>query len=340
MSASRLISLVLLLLILALAAGVFWRSKTRPSGSLPAWAEFFTPNEYTEFMRLVRTQFADQAATFDEDMGAVCVQPPGREQRTFGLENIAKTCRQAGRSEWEALVSRHFQLTRAEGSGSELCRQGYAAVRDRLTVRLFAKPDVPGNLVPTIFCREDLPDILTVLMLDTPEMMESVRREDAAGWGVPETELFTRALRNTAVQYPPQENKPEPGTARIYIYEEGSYGSATALSLASHTAAVGRHGSLVAVPVRQLCLALPLDDVHDLTFMPGLAAAAERACKEGPYSISPAIYWHRGADGFVRLSCRFADGKLEFTPPAEFLRQFENDVQQQSQSAPADRNPN
>jgi hypothetical protein len=86
---------------------------------------------------------------------------------------------------------------------------------------------------------------------------------------------------------------------------------------------VGRAGSLIGLPTRQIFLALPLNDAECFKRLHVLAAMIQRSCENQPGQITDQIFWYRdGKYVEIPYELNVAKRRFGFDAPDEFKKTF------------------
>lgn len=292
------------------------------TGSVPGWATFTAAADYEHFMKEVRAYFRKRniAITLNDDR----VQPVGGNH-ILGLRNLAQLCRQADRSEWSGIVAKQFDLLLANAAKAADRTQPapeFSDIADRLRIRLYREDQI-GAHAAQLVCRRDMEGVLTVLVEDRPETMQTISRGDAAAWGKSDDELFAiaeRHLRNA--DFTLQEAKFDDKLSILFARDDCNYTSSRALILDLLKDCVGTYGSLVTVPNRHCLFVVPVEVPQAIQLVGKVMGGTLDLFKEGPGSISPHLYWYYEGE-FTRVSYPEADGTVGLKLPHVFNRMME-----------------
>src|SRR5688500_18659666 len=95
---------------------------------VPAWADFLDEAGYREFLALLENDLRERGLRHQLGDGFVLVHHPpghqGSEPQRFGLINLAQACNLAPRTEWPAIIARHFRIMLQSVDGGMLDRLG------------------------------------------------------------------------------------------------------------------------------------------------------------------------------------------------------------------------
>jgi hypothetical protein len=278
-------------------------NRSDPDQPAPGWASFFgTLDRVDRFEAAVLAHFQAAGISIALADGLVHVRSGPDDGAQFGLMNLGQVCAASPESDWPRLIADHFAMMRRTRRSEDAVKEAlgdFDSIAPRLVVRLWERADLPAG-TGEYLVTSAIEGLAGVLSLDLPESIRSVKREEADAWDIPEADLFARALENVESLAAIQTMAvPLPGGGDITVFHsqaagDGGYYIAT-LALRPHhlAAARGRHGALVALPVRHAILALPLDDAESLTRIHALIAITLGMHRDGPGSISRRIFWLR-----------------------------------------------
>ena len=285
--------------------------------AVPEWAAFFTPDEYTAFLDVVRAELDKGGAQYTIDDGFVRMAGSDGE---FGLSNLAQLAHVSERSEWPQLVSSHFSNLRAS-TGRDLDALGgdFEAVRSMLRVRLLADESMGGMSLGDIGgSRAFAPGILMALVYDFPDSTASVPPNHVEGWPLEADAVWEVAIDNVQLEaQPTRRDVPAQGGAFTLEVDDSFYVATRALRMADELPP-GTVDAVFAVPNRQMLLWHAIRDLSVVGAMQGMMQVASKAFLDGPGSISNQLYWWH--DGHVvHLPVNVDGNRIAFVPPDEFV---------------------
>ena len=301
---------------------LFWRSKTPPVP--PAWANFFTPEQYEHFIECVAAHFHGQKRRFTLGDGVVYVEdrkPGGKHQ--LGLLNLAQMCANNEPKDWAEIVTDHFRTLEKSYSEQKVLEEridDFGRVAELLAVRLWPLEYLADLDRDKILHRQELPGTISALVFDLPSSIRNVTPEEVKSWGKSETELFRIGLANVMENCIPDVSEQDlgEGITLTLFSDESFFVASHALLLEEHPDCLGPFGTLVGIPHRHVMLAFPIQDLRVLQaihMMIPIIAGMER---DGPGSISPLLYWYKDGD-YTNLPYRIDKNTLNFTPPEDFV---------------------
>ncbi len=290
----------------------------------PAWANFFTPEQYQKFVERVAAHFKSQKREFTLGDGVVYVEdrvPGGKHQ--LGLLNLAQMCARNETEEWAEIVSDHFRTLEKSYSEQKVLEEridDFGRVAELLAVRLWPEEYLAELERNKILHRKELPGTISALVFDLPSSIRNVTPDECKSWGKSETELFRIGLANVMENCIPDVSEQDlgEGVTLTLFSDESFFVASHALLLDEHPACIGAFGTLVGVPHRHVMLAFPIEGLRVLQaihMMIPIIAGMER---DGPGSISPLLYWYKNGE-YTNLPYRIEKNTLNFSPPEDFV---------------------
>ena len=239
------------------------------------------------------------------------------EPARYGLTNLAIRASSVPEEEWAMVIADHFDLL--EHSQNTIASIGenprLEDVCEMLAVRLFHPGSLgrgsPGELVGSYAAREDLPGLLTVLVLDGENWVRTLGRETTDPWGVELSDLFAIGMKNLKgrITYTVKQGQTDGGTDFFILEADSLVASSIVLRLREVEGMIGTHGSIVSVPLRDLVLVSPLGDTTDTNLCTVLGNLSGGLCGEFEGAISPDLYWTDG-QAYIRLGTPEARARL------------------------------
>jgi hypothetical protein len=290
----------------------------------PAWANFFTPEQYRTFLEKVADHFSGRKRRFTLGDGVVYVEdgkPGGQHQ--LGLLNLAQMCARNETKDWAEIVTDHFRTLEKSYSEQKVLEEridDFTRVEELLAVRLWPEDYLADLDRNKILHRKELPGTISALVFDLPSSIRNVTPEEVKSWGKSETELFRIGLANVMENCIPDVSEHDlgDGITLTLFSDESFFVASHALLLEEHPECIGPFGTLVGIPHRHVMLAFPIEDLRVLQaihMMIPIIAGMER---DGPGSISPLLYWYKDGE-YTNLPYRIEKNILNFSPPEDFV---------------------
>jgi hypothetical protein len=284
----------------------------------PEWAGFMAAEEFRRFDHLLRQELRATGVPHRVDMnqGMVHVQHPDGEPHHLGLGNLAQVCH-GDPEQMPEHIAQHLRLMIAghaeRESFVESLQGNWEAAAPYLKLRLY--PAELGPAAEHLVARRPAEGLLAALVLDLPDSIASVTPELLQSWGRPEADVLDQALAQTRDE-PAEETAEQVQGVRVHLIGGDSHFVATRLLWLAD--ALPEAGALVAAPNRHVLVYHPITDLTVVKAVEVVAGLARTFYDQGPGSISPALYWLRGAE-LMLLPSEFRGDTLHFTPPQRFL---------------------
>ena len=297
---------------------------TKSERSAPIWANFFSLEQYAQFLGYVHDYLRENELIATVENGLVTI--PADNQK-LGLQNLAQLCFHSPSEHWQTIIFSHFQRVRVTSNEAEIRAQANATFEemvDKLAIRMWPKAMLEATNSAELVTREYIPDVISVLVYDNPESISTVSWSTIKNWDLPIDYIFERALANVR-----ENDRPKLTTVRlddtleIIVFLSDSFFMTThALFLDNFEACLGSYGTLVGIPHRHALLCFPINDSSVLDVLSNLVIATYNMHNEGPGSISPFLYWYTG-DEYIQLPYSIDENQMTFLPPDSFVALLE-----------------
>jgi hypothetical protein len=285
--------------------------------AVPDWASFFTADEYTAFLDVVKADLDRSGAQYSIDDGLVRIS--GSEE-AFGLSNLAQLAHVTERNEWPQLVAGHFANLRATtGRDLDALAGDFDEVKSTLRVRLLADESMGGmSLADVRGSRAYAPGILEVLVYDFPDSTASVPPDHVEGWPLDADAVWEVAIDNIRLEpQPTRQEVPAQGSVFTMAVDDSFYVATRSLRLADELPP-GTKDAVFAVPNRHMLLWHAIHDVSVVGAMQAMMQVTSKAFLDGPGSISDQLYWWHDGE-VVHLPVRAQGKSIDFMPPDTFV---------------------
>lgn len=301
----------------------------KPSDSGP----FASKAEGERFLAAVFAEFERRRMPFTFEDGYICPRTPEGQpghDMSYGLTNLAQGCAAAGEKKWGAAIRRHFDRLFADEMKHEAMLrdlEDYAKVRSKLVVRVFDAAEAAGEglrLVTTKIA----PGLVGALCIDLPEVTRSVSPETVRAWKKSASMLFAEAMSNVErmskakLQAVSREEDGAPKSPLYAVLGRTIYTAALAMRIGSFKRAMGRFGTIVALPTRESLLLAPFDDVTIVPTISDVMFIAAGMHREGPGSVTPKVFLVREGE-WTEIPYTLSENGLEIRPPKVLVKALE-----------------
>jgi hypothetical protein len=286
---------------------------------------FSTAQQLSNFQDKIRNYLMSEGYdnVIFEDM--LVILDPSDKQK-LSTWNIAQICAQTPDTEWNTIISDHFSnLFKAEAETVEYNnkKENFENVKSLLRLQLY--PENYLEQVPfqdEIISRTDIQGTLSVLVIDLPSSVQSVKKSDSTVWDLSEQELFSIALENTLTAGSINHSSVDAGGFYLQALEgENILSAVQVFNLEKFNDCYGEHGSIVSIPTRHFILCYPINDLSVVKAIQTIAISTSGMNKSGPGSLSPYLYWYK--DGvFKKQLYSLENNTFNFAPTEEFIAEL------------------
>jgi len=293
----------------------------------PSWAVFLSEPAWEAFLQTLELELAEQGceATGAGDVLEVRTDASEMPLR-IGLRPLAQRCAAVEEARWPEVISAHLEgLFRGRRELHTLARGDFAAVRERLRLRLYPEEVLASEPVVRLVHQRVATGVIAALAMDSPNALASVPAEDFEAWGEPLEEVWGLAREQTR-EVP--ELRERVGIARDLFFEAHQGPSflvaSQVLFLPEDRGGVDTEpfGRLVAVPTCHLLLSHAIRDARVLLAVQAMGAQALLSFHHGPGSLSPHLYWLSArSEELMLLPTEVHRKGLAFRPPDAFVEQ-------------------
>jgi hypothetical protein len=292
------------------------------SEEVPQWADFFTKEEYTAFLKELDIYFQSKGLQPTLDGSSVKVEGGAFGAQQLGLTNVAQVCKQDEPEHYQEVISAHFEaMERGEVFRQEFEKiaDNYEKVKSYIGVRLYPQHYM-DNLPKDIFIGKAFADdMYAMLIFDMPDTITNIKPDQAEKWDTTFEDLFETGVRNTRTNNPLEISSYDFGEFKIWFAQADHFFVPNIMfELENRPDLVGEYGALVGVPHRHAALIYPINGMELIQAINGLIPTIHGMHREGPGSLSPSLLWyHQGK--FINLPYEIDEQSMKFTPPASFV---------------------
>ncbi|WP_440132981.1 hypothetical protein [Chitinophaga sancti] len=294
--------------------------------------DYFTPEEYSQFMTLLDEYLGAQEIVYTVDDHILTVSTDRYGSSRLGIINLVQACKQMPADEWREHIQLHFeQLEQSHNYMQEFSASAheYDKIKDLLGVRLYHNSFLDNVEENTTLTKQVTEDIMAMLVFDLPNAVMSVDGEYPEIWNKTNDELFTTGIANIKNKYELVPQQQELGDKKCWsIHNEHLYSPNVLLDMDNYPEIIGTYGTILAVPNRHLVLLYPIESMEVIEIVNMFTRIVPHMNLQGPGSISPCIYWHYN-DVFTNIPFEGNDEEVGIYPPENFveiLNKINNDV--------------
>lgn len=311
---------IIALLLIVLIWGCFDETVKHYSAR-PAWASYFSQNEWNIFCAKVEKFLNAKGITHDfiEDYLEIEL---GDSTPILGLNNISQSCSFKDMSEWDLLIDEHFTMViNAMESQNQFLEyaKDFSNVKDSVCIRIWPEEYFGQIGKSNSIYKEDFEGTISAVVFDLETTVMQVSPDYLEDWQIDESELFAIAFNNTKRLYEPivsQHNIVEDIDDPIFLLESDTfYAASHAYFLDDYQ---GTYGTIFSIPTRHVLLCYPINDLNVAHVINNFMYITNQFDVEGPGSISSNIYWKNETD-VMTLPYELSSSGIEFYPPDEFI---------------------
>lgn len=285
----------------------------------PDWAlPLGTPERFRSFMNLIDGYFRKKGLKVEITPDGVRTSEP---ESVFGYDNLLQSCVGLDVVAMKQQVTGHFDsLMRGLLDSDALALQlhDWNFAKDRLRIRLWDETHFHKQVQGVV--RKDVPGLLSVLSIDTPDSIMTAGDDLPKRWNVEIDELFRIALANSLAEFNPDRHlfQSERPDGPFALEDQSLCFASLVLDPAKLQELCGKHGAFIALPIRNTILVAPfvtLADMSDLNVIYGLCVGIH---KQGPGSLSERVWWVK--DGrWIEIDISMHEKRIVVRPPEEFV---------------------
>jgi hypothetical protein len=294
-----------------------WLDRLRGGGEVPDWAPFTQVSDHKRFLDAVHRDLRDRGLSFEEIGGGGLRLANGN---VLGLANLAQAWNLTPDADRAKVMRDHFDrlFRHWDEAAEDKPKPSFDEVRGQLRMRLVPDDFAASAREVTFVHRPFAPGIVAAVAIDWPDRVEFVDPERLVDWGQTPEQVFDLALDNVlANEAVTVERTGDPKAPASFLLGDSYYVSAHAVRLDRFIVPATPHGAVFSVPNRHAVIVQPIRDVSILGSIRVMLVATADMYREGPGSVSPALYWWR--DGAISvLPGKAANGVIEFQPPDAF----------------------
>jgi hypothetical protein len=289
---------------------------------VPEWADFFNAKEYSSFIIEIERYFKRLSIAHEILDGVIQVEGSLFGFNQLGLVNVAQVCKQNTIADYSELITEHFNSLIRSNKFNEDFKDiitDFDKAKTYLGVRLYNDDYFEQvGLVNTIgtYLTEK---VYSTLVFDLPDSINNVKPEEAEKWGKDSSELIMLGIKNIKQKYEWEITEEKIGNFSIwFIQSEHFFAPNIIFDLENRKELLSDNGALIAMPHRHAVLIYPIKTIEVVEAINSLIPIIYGMNQEGPGSLTNQLYYYKN-EILINLPYQLSDGKIEFTPPKEFL---------------------
>jgi hypothetical protein len=273
--------------------GLFDFLKKRNKQILPEqYQGIISKDDYKFVIELaVKYHTEKQINVLSTDNGDILTEMDGGQQHRY-LDNLVRVLSGNDKYLWETITFEHFDKIQEHGSAYNYLFSDFEYASQFLRV-LIKDEDIgfQGKAFEHVH-RVDYPKTRTYLVLEFEDQFRYINPEDAEKWNVNREELFNTAIANTPGNEIDIKEVKFTDEFTVYFFKSGDFSASLTLDLKNRADfAIGRYGSMVAIPTKGTAFVHPIETGKVLDLAYALYPTVEKFFNEDPSSINTNFYW-------------------------------------------------
>lgn len=228
-------------------------------------------------------------ARFDFPDSLLLPLEDGRLMRTDPTDLLSSL---EGLEEEDALD--HARAFAAEAAADLAQHQPAGSTQGQLRVRLYADSALPDGALELLVARPFVDGVHEVVVLDFPDRIQPLPRNQLDGFGLTEQQAFTQAVAGSLEEPVQSDSMDALGTTVVHIGGEHTYTGAQLHDLGRHLGDAP-HGALVLFPSPPVVMAHELGESDPVAAMRTLQQLGARFYADADKPITESVYWWRPA---------------------------------------------
>ena len=225
--------------------------------------------------------------------GTIKLKNIGEEHREtqFHLDNLVRICKSSHPNEWKSIVNDHFSKFDSNPAKEKYIQKDFdfAAPMIKVLVRLFEDFQALEEFV----YRVDFPGTHTFLILDYDNKFHFIRKDQTQEWEKTTPELFEIALDNIAQEEIIINEGTWDDTYEMFSFFSGDFSASFMVDLQRNAHfAIGKYGSVVAIPTKGSALVHPINGTTALNFISSFYKAQQNFFNEDAVPITDKFFWY------------------------------------------------
>ena len=297
----------------------FFKRKNKPE--VPEWASFFSPDEYSKFLKAIEKYFYQKNVTYTLGDGMINAGPNDFGFNILGLTNVAQVCKFDDNRSYNEVVSQHFEtMLRVNEFDKDFNKiiDDYEQIKEYLAVRLYDEGYFSSVGKENVVGYTFVGNIYAALVFDLPDGIISIKPEQAEKWNKDFDELIATGIRNIRAKCPIDLSEEPFNDIKIWLAQGDHFFSGNILfDLEKYPQLVGSYGSLIGIPHRHGVIIYPINDIAAVTAINELIPLINGMHQEGPGSVSNQLLWY--ANGKIEdQPYKIDDDTIQFFPTDNF----------------------
>lgn len=213
------------------------------------------------------------------------------EEMQCHLDNLVRRCKNEDKKDWQDIVNHHFNRMSIDPHKTKYIYKDFDFAQSM--VKFVVRHESTFDKKMGFVCRVDLQGTFTFLVLDTDEAFQYIRKQDIKEWEKTEEELFEIAFENVAAEKIEINQFHWKEQFEAYAFFSGDFSASYIVDLEKNAPfAIGKYGSVVAIPTKGSAIVHPLNGATALDFIVSFYETLTSFFTEDEVPISNRYYWY------------------------------------------------
>jgi hypothetical protein len=255
------------------------------------------------------------------DNGDIVYEKENSCEAHFYLDNLLRKYIQADDSEKNKEIQSHFTKLKDQTKAYDYLYKDFDYAKQFLKVLLKADDILPNN--DYFVCQKHYQGILTYLVLDFEEQFHYVEKRKVHLWGINENELFEIAKDNIRKEEIEINQYNYEDKYDVFVLLNGDFSASYTLLLEQELDfAIGRLGTLVALPTKGTAFLYPIEKDNVLDVIVTIYPSIEQFFNEDPGNITLDFYWYYNGQYQIFEKEPNDDGTITINNPKKLTELF------------------
>jgi hypothetical protein len=241
------------------------------------------------------------------------------QEAHFYLDNLLREYIKTDEDQRDSKIYNHFVKLRDHTKAYNYLYEDFEYAKQFLKVLLKVDDILPNN--EDFVYQRNYPNLLTFLVFDFEEQFHYVNRKQAQLWKTDEFELFEIAIANVRKETIEIKQYIYHDTCKVFVLLEDNFSASYTLLIDSELDfAIGRLGTLVAVPTKGTAFLYPIENNDVMHVIETIYPTIEETFTEDTGAISPGFYWYYKGQYHLFEREWNEDGTITITTPKPLLK--------------------
>lgn len=262
--------------------------------SLPKrYAHLISSEDYQLILSMSLGYLSSKMEVERIDDGVIYVKRAAYEPLQCALDNLVRSCSQETNKEmWFEMICAHFEKIMIIDQHPDLSY--FDNVRKILSIRIY--PQAFGEnmgLSGKLVTKTDFEGTISVLVLDLPGRFQLLTKRDVTVWNKSDGQLFEIAQQNVNKQQIDVAQHELAGEFELFSFFNSDYAASYAIDFEQNAHfAIGKYGTLVAVPSKGVVFAHPIKNEGVIVVIQMLHPLVTKFYNEEPGNITYNYFWY------------------------------------------------